>query len=644
MVSVLLLLLTGTALLSNPDSAAAGVLRDILAGGAPPLVHYQGQVTVDGASYSGTGYFKFAIIDQAGTTTYWSNDGSSNGAAEPFRTVPLTVSNGMFAVLLGDPSLPNMTQALSVDIFDDTDRYLRVWFSDDAVSFTQLTPDQRFTSVPYALLAEEAKIAEDADTLDGLDSSAFQWRVSGTCTWGYSIRSISSDGSVTCEKDDGTVYTAGNQLSLSDTTFNVREGPGSGLDADVLDSLESDVFQQRVSGACADGSTIREIASDGTVICDEIANYKFSLPVHRVGVLDSADAVGQHTSIAIGIDGLAIISYYDVTHTALKVAHCDDMACTGATITTVAGSGSSDKGQYNSIAIGSDGMAIIPYFDASQGGDLEVIHCDNVECTSFTENNLVTGDSVGQYTSVTIGTDGRALISYYNLLSTSLDIIHCDNVICSSGTRNENVDNAADVGAYTSITIGVDGYGLVSYYDKTNGNLKTLHCTNTTCSTYDAPNTIHYSEDVGRYSSITLDNTGRGVISYIYHVSDSDERLYMTRCANTQCSSASTHFVDYTGSSNAGKRTAITIGDDGLPFIAYSDGDGGVIKTAHCSDATCSSAVIQPLDTGASARHYPSVSIGMDGMPIISYYLAGSTDNLNIAHCSNALCIPNVRR
>ena len=47
--------------------------------GAPGVVSYQGQVKVGGAPFSGTGYFKFAIVDLAGTTSYWSNDGTSSG-------------------------------------------------------------------------------------------------------------------------------------------------------------------------------------------------------------------------------------------------------------------------------------------------------------------------------------------------------------------------------------------------------------------------------------------------------------------------------------------------------------------------------------------------------------------------------------
>jgi hypothetical protein len=58
-----------------------------LAGGAPPVVAYQGKVRLSGSPYIGNGYFKFAVINAAGSTSYWSNDGSSAGGGPPAAAV-----------------------------------------------------------------------------------------------------------------------------------------------------------------------------------------------------------------------------------------------------------------------------------------------------------------------------------------------------------------------------------------------------------------------------------------------------------------------------------------------------------------------------------------------------------------------------
>jgi len=37
------------------------------------------------------------------------------------------------------------------------------------------------------------------------------------------------------------------------------------------------------------------------------------------------------------------------------------------------------------------------------------------------------------------------------------------------------------VGLYTSITIGTDGLALISYFDNANNDLKVAHCSSTYC-------------------------------------------------------------------------------------------------------------------------------------------------------------------
>ncbi len=140
--------------------------------GAPTLVSYQGVINEGGSPYTGTGYFKFAVVNAAGSITYWSNDGTSSGGGEPTEGVAISVSQGLFNLLLGDTTLPHMV-SLSASAFSGTERYFRIWFSSDGSTYTLLSPDQRVASVPYALQAQEALTAEDANTLDGFDSTDF---------------------------------------------------------------------------------------------------------------------------------------------------------------------------------------------------------------------------------------------------------------------------------------------------------------------------------------------------------------------------------------------------------------------------------------------------------------------------------------
>lgn len=118
----------------------------------PGMINYQGQVQVGDVNFTGTGQFKFALVDTAGTTTYWSNDNSSTNGNEPTVAVSLAVLNGLFVVSLGDTALPNMTVAIPPSVFTNSAVFLRVWFRDSVGNpFEQLSPDQRIVSVGYAL-------------------------------------------------------------------------------------------------------------------------------------------------------------------------------------------------------------------------------------------------------------------------------------------------------------------------------------------------------------------------------------------------------------------------------------------------------------------------------------------------------------
>jgi len=54
----------------------------------------------------------------------------------------------------------------------------------------------------------------------------------------------------------------------------------------------------------------------------------YRLPGPARSLLDSTGVVGNYSSITIGTDGLALISYYDNTFGDLRVAHCANVTCT----------------------------------------------------------------------------------------------------------------------------------------------------------------------------------------------------------------------------------------------------------------------------------------------------------------------------
>ncbi|MGY8647984.1 MAG: hypothetical protein ACKVLL_11595 [Verrucomicrobiales bacterium] len=105
----------------------------------PQVLNHQGRVSVGGENFDGSGQFKFALVAGEGeeTTSYWSNDGTSIGGAEPSDPVTLEVNKGLYSVLLGD----NMT-VIPVEATGD----LGVW---KAVELFQGSGGEiRFTAKP----------------------------------------------------------------------------------------------------------------------------------------------------------------------------------------------------------------------------------------------------------------------------------------------------------------------------------------------------------------------------------------------------------------------------------------------------------------------------------------------------------------
>ncbi len=126
----------------------------VVSGGAfaevPQQINHQGVVKVNGQPFTGTGKFKFAILNASGVNV-WTNDGTNlvlNGVPSTFEDV--TVTDGVYSVVLGGTS-PDYTMTPIVHtVFNESDRRLRIWFNDAINGVQQLAPDHALTSTPYA--------------------------------------------------------------------------------------------------------------------------------------------------------------------------------------------------------------------------------------------------------------------------------------------------------------------------------------------------------------------------------------------------------------------------------------------------------------------------------------------------------------
>ena len=416
-----------------------------------------------------------------------------------------------------------------------------------------------------------------------VDTTLIQSRISNNCPLGQYLRQVNADGTVVCTADansGGTVTSIATGAGLTGGPISASGSIAIAAGGVGLAQINTNEVQARVSNGCALGTYLRGINADGTVLCSELPG------VARITTLDNpANDVGNDASLAIGLDGLPVISYFDEVAESLKVAKCANSACTAATVTAVSAS-IFPFAVRTSIAVGQDGLPMISYVDGA--GGLNVARCETSACTGAATISTVDdpANAVGFDTAIAIGADGFPVISYLDGTAATLKVAKCANSACTGVATVTTVDDPANaVGAFSSIAISSDGRPVISYYDFTAKALKVASCGNPQCTgaatitTVDDPPT-----GVGEYSSIAIGSDGLPVISYYAEVSES---LRVAKCANAQCTGTATISVIDDPSAVVGLWTAIAIGSDGLPIISYTDISSGTLKVAKCGNRTC---------------------------------------------------------
>jgi hypothetical protein len=297
-----------------------------------------------------------------------------------------------------------------------------------------------------------------------------------------------------------------------------------------------------------------------------------------VTTLDSMGDVGREASLAIGTDGLGLIAYRNYSDQNLKVAHCSDAACTSATISTLDDGSFSGMGGAVSIVIGSDGLGLITYFGYS--GGLKVAHCNDLVCTSASFGSVAAASYANGVDAI-VGADGKALLVFMDMSANRTYAVHCNDLACSGATVSlvDVADSHDTESRPLSAVLGPDNLGLVAYVDN-NYVLKTAHCLDTGCTTSALSNlmTSAYRQDVG----FTLGANGRGLIAH-----QSSGGLWLARCTNATCSAiTSTLLDDAGGTSGAVGNRSMALGRDNFPLVAYFTSEGGYpgqphLKVAH---------------------------------------------------------------
>ena len=182
----------------------------------------------------------------------------------------------------------------------------------------------------------------------------------------------------------------------------------------------------------------------------------------------------------------------------------------------------------------------------------------------------------------------RRIRSLTHLLTRALPLTLIAVLLASSGqaaTMINTVGSITSVGEHNSLVLDSSGNPVVSYYDKTNGDLKLAHCNDPNCAWGgDSIVTVDSTGDVGRYTSLALDGSGFPVVSY-WDFTNRD--LKLAHCNDVSCAGGGDSIVTVDSTGDVGSYTSLALDGLGFPVVSYYDATNEALKLAHCNDVNC---------------------------------------------------------
>lgn len=617
---------------------------------------YQGELRYDGNPAYGPYDFEFALYDV-----------ETGGAPLAIDTVADSeVTAGLFTVELDYTEVPfAASQAYWLEV------RVREGASTDA--YQLLSPRQKVTPSPYAInargvqaagvdnaaLAEGVvsggKIALDAVSsskiVDGsiagvdVDATQVQRRVQGSCAPGSAIQSVDAAGTVACQPvgsgtvtsvatagglTGGPIVAAGTVSIADDGVTSARIADGAVGSADIADGsivaadVDSSSVQLRVSGSCT--GAIRQINANGTTSCNNaVGTVRPFMPLIPPTV--TGTGVGA-SSVTIGVDGLPLASYYAPATGDLIVVHCENVACTSVTATPIDTAG--DVGDFNSILVDNRGLGIVSYYDATNR-DLKFAACLDVACTTATLRTVDSAGDVGTQTSLALHNTGVPLIAYHDDTNGDLKLALCD-ATCAAPTLLTIDASANNVGNRNAL-VALDDFAVIAHHDVTAGTLKLSRC-RTNVSTCTPVTTVVADATATSGGGIAVTRMANLAPVILYTRSFEVRAL---RCTDAACSglAASNQLLSGT------QPTFLSATRDalGFPVFVVVSVPNGTISSFRCNDPQCATPAQQGLVIGAGNPAFssqPSITLGHHGFPVITARFINSGGVAWV--CDNPLC------
>ena len=233
--------------------------------------------------------------------------------------------------------------------------------------------------------------------------------------------------------------------------------------------------------------------------------------------------------------------------------------------------------------------------------------------------------NVGKYSSLAVGPDGRRHVTYFDGTNEDLKYAACASNCTFAGAWTKGaVDKAGDVGFYSSLKIGPDGRRYVTYGDLTNNSLKFATCppSSSCLAVADWTKTTIDPDATGELGALALNQDGGKEVAYRAGGSGPGSELRYAAC-DAGCGQAANWFkviLDQVGLGFGGTITSFAI-SGGMRHITYYDADDEELRYATCASNCTDAAMWQKsVIDGVDAVHSSFVQAGPFGLRHVSYY------------------------
>lgn len=314
------------------------------------------------------------------------------------------------------------------------------------------------------------------------------------------------------------------------------------------------------------------------------------------GAIDSGDAVGDNSELAIDGQGKAHISYYDRSNADLKYI----TSVSGTWVPTVVDS-AGVTGLDTSIAVDSNGKIHISYFDAwanfANGTETADLNYATNASGSWVVTTIDSNGRVGEHSSIAIDGNDKVHISYYDAATANQDLKYANNT--SGSWVVETIDTESGAGPYSSIAVDSQNKVHIAYVTYTGvptpDTVLLRYITNSSGSW--ATTTVD-ATGFAQYASLALDTSNKAHIGY-YDVIAKDVR-YATNTSGSWATST----VDSTG--DVGQFLSLALDSQGKLHLSYYDQTNADLKYATNTSGSWATTAV---DSTGVVGSYTSIGV-----------------------------------